>query len=178
MPCIDTRGTITIGIGGSTVTGPISIGIASAVQVPMSIGIQEQSAGIPILPLAAHTGGGAVLFTWLPPLSGTPFEYEIQCATSLNGPYFQYGRSLFRNPIGLINNFPLTRTMYFRIRSLTEDGNFSDWVQVKLGVLQKQSTVMQVKGMAGSVVSDGARVAILDGVDRLAGFAASGNIQL
>lgn len=177
MPCVSTEGIISIGIGGSAINVPMNIGIASAAQVPMTIGIQAQETGVPILPLAAHIGGGAVLFTWIP-ASGQPFQYEIHSALSENGPYFPYGRTIFRNTIGLINNFPFNRTMYYRIRAHTEDGSFSDWVQVKLGVLQKQSTVMQVRGIAGSLVPSGARVAILDGVDRLAGFFASGNIQL
>src|SRR5262245_51899403 len=128
MPCISTEGIISIGIGGSAINVPMNIGIASAFQAPMSIGICGQQVGPPRIPLAAHIGGGAVLFTWLA-ASGMPYEYEIYSSTELDGIYFPYGRSTFRNCIGLINNFPFNRTMYYRIRAYTEDGTFSDWVQ-------------------------------------------------
>lgn len=179
MTCKTSEGILNVGIGGDVASVPLNVGIASGAQVLLTtLGIEAQSSSDPILPLAAHIGNGAVMLTWIPPLSGQPSFYEINCSTSLNGTYFPYNRSIFKNPIGLINNFPFDRTMYFRIRAGTEDGNYSNWVQAKLGILQKQSTVMRVKGPAGSTVVSGAKVAILDGVDRLAGFFASGDILL
>lgn len=177
MPCQESQGVIVAGIGGSAISVPVNAGIQSNHTVSLIAGIVDQEAGPPILPLAAHTGNGNVLLTWQP-ATGQVFDYEIQCATSITGRYFSYGRSIWRKPMGLISNLPMTRTMYFRIRSRTEDGHLSDWVQAKLGVLQKQTTIMRIKAPAGSVVLNGARVAILDWVDRLAGFQASGNINV
>ena len=166
---------MTIGVGDAVTSIPVDIGVSHSATGSMMIGIAEQSAGIPILPLAASCGGGNVLFTWIPPSGMSPYGYEIQACTELDGTYFPYGRSFFKNALGMISNLPYGRSMFFRIRSLTEDGNFSDWIQFKLGILQQQSTVMRIKAPYGSLVASGARVAILDMVDRYAGFFASGN---
>lgn len=181
MTCQITEGILEAGISGAISGVQVTAGIASGAQVSLTTaGITGQLAGLPGLPLAAHIGNGSILFAWLPAVGQIDY-YEINFSTNLTGVYQAYGRSIFKennSGLGLISNFPFGRDLYFRIRAATEDGSFSDWVQVKLGILQKQTTQMRVRGPEGSIVVSGARVAMLDGVDRLAGFFAEENVVL
>lgn len=173
MTCEVNAGIIEAGIFGYVVTGLVEGGIASGVNFPVTAQIGDPIAALPILPLAAHVGNGSVFFTWIQP-SGNPFSYEIQAAEQEAGPYFAYGQSVFYHTCGVIKNFPMYppgRSLCFRIRTLTQDPDiFSEWEQVRLGILQKQQTTMLIRAPYKSIIGEGARVAIVDEAARLAGF--------
>lgn len=109
--------------------------------------------------IAAHRGHGTVI---IKVFSGVPENFscfEVQIATDIGGPYTKYNNYQFFSDIGFLNNVPLETTIYMQIRYMTsikEVNTYSEWVQVKRGVLSKPSVIMECKTIKNSRIAQGA----------------------
>lgn len=109
--------------------------------------------------VAAHRGHGNVLIKVFSQAPENFSCYEVQIATDAAGPYSFYNNFQFFSDVGNLADVPLEITIYMRIRYMTTlngINSFSDWYQVRRGVLSTPSVIMEVKTIKDSRIGKNA----------------------
>lgn len=132
----------------------------------------------PITPLAVMLGNGVLCIHWQPPTAGTVLNYEVQLAMAIDGPYAPFNQQYFYINTALISGLPMcSLNVYAQVRANFTDNTSSDWVQAKLGVVQRPTIQMACQSIRGSKIPAGSVFTVPHASDRLVGFAAVDDVN-
>jgi hypothetical protein len=151
---------------------PYGAGVSATVQaqagfklvftVQAQAGIQSSTPTVPLNPVAAHAGSGAVIFNWSPPASGSVRHYEIWGSTSLNGSYsLLQGTEIIGNR-AIITNLPIGILLYFKIRAISTADIAGPFAQFKKGTIARPVFPVEIRAIKGSKILAGTMFSILD----------------
>lgn len=155
----------------------LEVGVVESAGAELEVGILPTTVNPPTDVLAVHVGQGSVLFQWTEP-SNAVKRYEVYASIAENSGYeevyqFSPGRG------GILPNVPLGINAYFRVRSVHPDGAESSFAQAKLGQLATPNFNMDITGISGSTIANGAIfTALHPETQTLIGFKALADIEI
>lgn len=118
--------------------------------------ILAPSVAAPTTPLAVHVGQGNVFFGWQHANPEKVDYFELYISLTLGGNYVKLPRGEFRALHGTVENIPVGRSYFFKVRAIGKNGAISGFTQVKLGKFYQPLVAMQVRAIAGSTLASGA----------------------
>jgi len=160
-------------------TGPAEISIAQEFSGPAQISIITAVIDPSTAAYGVHLSQGTVLMHWQHPAPAEVSYYELFAADNIDGPYFKYQQGEFTTTRGQVTNVPLGISAYFRLRAVGKNGAVSSMIPVQQGRVEKPLVQMNVTGIVGSIIPNGAIFTDLDEhVGRLVAVAAAGLITI
>lgn len=141
---------------------PIQARLKEGATAPIEAEIVAPTIVAPTEPLAVHVGRGNVFLSWNHATPTLVNYYELYVSTSLSGTYVKLTRGEFLATHGNVQNIPLGRSLYFKLRAIGLNGAISTFMQVKRGKLYQPTIALKVRGISGSTIPADAIFSSLD----------------
>ena len=144
---------------GSEATAPIQVSVLHAIDAPFELAVQEylQMSVAYAVPL----NDGSLLLTYSIG-DGFDFAYiEVYGCLTENGTYIPFAM-LSGKKGGSIRNIPIGITFYLKIRAVNNNGNTTEWLQVRRGKISSGNIACEIRAIKGSVIPKGAIFSVVD----------------
>lgn len=141
---------------------PIQTRLKDGATAPIQASVAAPSIAAPTDPLAVHVGQGSLLLGWGHANPELVNYYELYVSTSLGGNYVKLTRGEFKATHGNVQNIPLGRSLYFKLRAIGRNGAISSFAQVKRGKLYQPTIPLKVRGISGSIIPANSLFSSLD----------------